>query len=153
MTRAVPQTAPIPVLTRRTIPGLLNSPQIRQKITSATEDAVLRASNGPNRRDSSSTVGGSARGYQEFFASLAAWPSRLLGPAESLARLHIYASSSRSENALSCRRQGHRARITARFRGACGLRLRTGGHLLLGDVRGRSILRQRSLLLCRIVGA
>jgi len=55
MTRAIPQTAPVPVLTRRTIPGLLNSLQMRQKITSATEDAVLRASNGPNRRDSSST--------------------------------------------------------------------------------------------------
>jgi hypothetical protein len=55
MTRTVPQTAPIPVLTRRTISGLLNLPQIRLKITSATEDAVLHASNGPNRRDSFST--------------------------------------------------------------------------------------------------
>ena len=54
MTRAVPQNAPIPVLTSRTIPGPLTSPHIRQKITS-TEDPVLRASNGPNRRDRSST--------------------------------------------------------------------------------------------------
>src|SRR6266567_2700600 len=138
MTRAVPQTAPIPVLTQRD--------------QAHNSGALKLAANSPedNQRDRRCR---SARGYQEFFASLAAWPSRLLGPAESLARLHIYASSSRSENALSCRRQGHRARITARFRGACGLRLRTGGHLLLGDVRGRSILRQRSLLLCRIVGA
>jgi hypothetical protein len=39
-----------------------------------------------------------------------------------------------------------------RFRGAYGLRLRTGRHLLLGDVRARSILRRCSLFLCRLAG-
>ncbi len=53
--RAVPQTAPISVVTRRHKSGLLNFASIRQKMTTTTEDAVLRASNGADRRDCSST--------------------------------------------------------------------------------------------------
>lgn len=41
---AVPQTAPISAVTRRHKSGLLNFARIRQKMTTTTEDAVLRAS-------------------------------------------------------------------------------------------------------------
>jgi hypothetical protein len=44
-----------PVVTRLYSSALLNSPRIRQEIANATENAVLRASNGGYRRDCSST--------------------------------------------------------------------------------------------------
>lgn len=48
---AVLQTAPIPFLTRRDSSELLNLPPIRRKTSQHDRNAVLRASDGPHRRN------------------------------------------------------------------------------------------------------